>query len=80
MKAIEAYGICKSFNATKALEDISLSIDEAEIFGLIGPDGAGKTSLFRILTTLSLPQGSERGEKLTSAACSPSAQYAPSSR
>ena len=55
MKAIEAYSICKSFNATKALEDISLSIDEAEIFGLIGPDGAGKTSLFRILTTLSLP-------------------------
>ena len=55
MKAIEAYGICKSFKATKALEDISLSIDEAEIFGLIGPDGAGKTSLFRILTTLSLP-------------------------
>lgn len=55
MKAIEAQGICKSFMATKALQDISLSIDEAEIFGLIGPDGAGKTSLFRILTTLSLP-------------------------
>ena len=54
MKAIEAQGICKSFKATQALKDVSLSIDEAEIFGLIGPDGAGKTSLFRILTTLSL--------------------------
>lgn len=36
----------------------------AQLSGLIGPDWAGKTSLFRILTTLSLPQGSERGEKL----------------
>ena len=52
----------------------------AQLSGLIGSDWAGKTSLFRILTTLSLPQGSERGEKLPSAACSPSAQYAPSSR
>ncbi len=37
-----------------ALEDISLNIQEGELFGLIGPDGAGKTSLFRILTTLLL--------------------------
>lgn len=47
-------GICKSFKSTKALQDIHLDVDKGEIFGLIGPDGAGKTTLFRILTTLSL--------------------------
>ena len=52
--AIKIEGICKSFKATKALQDINLEIKRGEIFGLIGPDGAGKTSLFRILTTLSL--------------------------
>lgn len=40
-----------------ALTDISLRVDRGEIFGLIGPDGAGKSSLFRILTTLLLPTG-----------------------
>lgn len=39
----------------KALKGVSFDVDEGEIFGLIGPDGAGKTSLFRILTTLLLP-------------------------
>ncbi len=38
-----------------AVDNVSFSVDEGEIFGLIGPDGAGKTSLFRILTTLLLP-------------------------
>lgn len=38
-----------------ALQDISLEVKKGEIFGLIGPDGAGKTTLFRILTTLILP-------------------------
>lgn len=47
-------GICKSYKGIQALKDIDLDIREGEIFGLIGPDGAGKTSLFRILTTLSL--------------------------
>lgn len=51
---IKAEGICKSYNKVTALKDISLNIDNGEIFGLIGPDGAGKTTLFRILTTLSL--------------------------
>lgn len=53
--AIKVESICKSYKAVKALEDINLEIRRGEIFGLIGPDGAGKTSLFRILTTLSLP-------------------------
>lgn len=52
--AIKVEGISKSYGATKALQDINLDISEGEIYGLIGPDGAGKTSLFRILTTLTL--------------------------
>lgn len=38
-----------------ALRDVTFSVNAGELFGLIGPDGAGKTSLFRILTTLLLP-------------------------
>ena len=44
--------ITKSYNQVKALDDISFEIKPGELFGLIGPDGAGKTTLFRILTTL----------------------------
>lgn len=51
--------ISKCFNSVKALNDISFEINKGEIFGLIGPDGAGKTTLFRIMTTLLLP---EKGE------------------
>ena len=47
-------GLCKSYKKVAAIKDISLKIDNGEIFGLIGPDGAGKTTVFRILTTLSL--------------------------
>lgn len=54
--AIESSGIFKSFGSTKALEDISFSVNEGEIFGFIGPDGSGKTTLFRIITTLLLPE------------------------
>lgn len=54
-QAIFLSDISKGYAQVKALNHISLSINEGEIFGLIGPDGAGKTSLFRILTTLLLP-------------------------
>jgi len=54
-KAIESSDISKSFGTTKALTDISFSVDESEVFGFIGPDGGGKTTLFRIITTLLLP-------------------------
>ena len=47
--------IVKNYGNVQALKDISLTIKPGELFGLIGPDGAGKTSLFRILTTLLLP-------------------------
>jgi ABC-2 type transport system ATP-binding protein len=52
---IESSGLSKSFGATKAIDNISFSVNESEIFGFIGPDGAGKTTLFRIITTLLLP-------------------------
>lgn len=58
-KAIESSGIGKKFGETHALKDISFSVNESEIFGFIGPDGAGKTTLFRIITTLLLPDEGE---------------------
>ena len=46
--------LTKRFGATVALDDLSFEVAKGEIFGFIGPDGAGKTTLFRILTTLML--------------------------
>ena len=54
MNAIEVNGISKSYGRVKALTDVSFSVKKGEVFGLIGPDGAGKTTLFRILATLLL--------------------------
>ncbi len=56
---IESTAISKSFGETKALQDMTFSVYESEIFGFIGPDGAGKTTLFRIITTLLLPDEGE---------------------
>lgn len=55
MNAIEIENISKQFGKVKALDDVCLDVKEGECFGLIGPDGAGKTTLFRILTTLLSP-------------------------
>ena len=55
MNAIEVSHISKSYGKVKALDDVSFSVGRGEVFGLIGPDGAGKTSMFRILSTLLLP-------------------------
>lgn len=52
---IVAENISKSFKAVNALQEVSLNVQKGELFGLIGPDGAGKSTLFRILTTLLLP-------------------------
>lgn len=46
--------VCKSYGTVEALKDVSFDVKHGEIFGLIGPDGAGKSTLFRILTTLLL--------------------------
>ncbi|MGC9353921.1 MAG: ABC transporter ATP-binding protein [Mariniphaga sp.] len=51
--------ISKSYNETQALENISLKVQKGELFGLIGPDGAGKTTLMRILMTLLLPDSGD---------------------
>ncbi|WP_234733750.1 ABC transporter ATP-binding protein [Tellurirhabdus bombi] len=48
-------GVSKTFGETKAVQDVSLSIEAGELFGLIGPDGAGKTTLFKMLVTLLRP-------------------------
>lgn len=56
---IQSSGISRRFGETAALRDISFSVRESEIFGFIGPDGAGKTTLFRIITTLILPDEGE---------------------
>lgn len=59
--AVAVEGLVKRFGATTALDGVSLTVRPGEIFGVIGPDGAGKTTLFRILVTLLLSdEGSAR--------------------
>jgi ABC-2 type transport system ATP-binding protein len=53
--AIVVRGVTKRFGATTALDDVSVSIEPGELFGFIGPDGGGKTTLFRIIATLLVP-------------------------
>lgn len=55
MKAIETDNVSKRFGDVRAVDAVSFSVERGELFGLIGPDGAGKTTLFRILTTLITP-------------------------
>lgn len=52
---ISINNISKDYGTVKALKNISLQVEKNELFGLIGPDGAGKTSLIRILVSLLLP-------------------------
>ena len=54
MKSIEVHEITKTYGKLKALDKVSFTVNKGEVFGLIGPDGAGKTSMFRILCTLLL--------------------------
>ena len=55
MNIVEVKNISKNFKDTKAVDNISFDVEKGELFGLIGPDGAGKTTLFRMLTTLLKP-------------------------
>lgn len=55
MSIIEINNLSKSYGNTKALDNVSFNVERGELFGLIGPDGAGKTTLFRLLTTLLTP-------------------------
>ena len=55
MNAIEVNSLSKRYGKVQALRDVSFSVGRGEVFGIIGPDGAGKTSLYRILCSLLLP-------------------------
>src|SRR5947209_7358338 len=59
MNAVTLNDIVKTYNqgTVVAVDHVSFEVGKGELFGLIGPDGAGKTSIFRILTTLLLPDG-----------------------
>lgn len=54
---IDIQGVSKSYGKVRALDGVSFSVGQGELFGLIGPDGSGKSSLYRILTTLMPPDG-----------------------
>ena len=53
--AVEVRGLGRRYGETAALADVSFDVGPGELYGVIGPDGAGKTTLFRILVTLLLP-------------------------
>ncbi len=55
MSAVEVKEVSKNYGKVKALDNVSFSAHQGEMFGIIGPDGSGKTSLYRIMTTLLLP-------------------------
>lgn len=59
MHAVKLNNLTKVYGKEKtvAVDNVSLTVEKGELFGLIGPDGAGKTSIFRMLTTLLLPDG-----------------------
>lgn len=55
MPSVSVSRLSKSYTSIKALDNVSFDVPKGELFGIIGPDGAGKTTLFRLLTTLILP-------------------------
>lgn len=59
METIEISGVSKNFGSVRALHDANLTVPAGCLFGLIGPDGAGKTTLFRLITTLMLPDAGQ---------------------
>ena len=61
--AIETADLTKRYGTLTALDNVTFEVARGELFGLIGPDGAGKTTLFRLLTTLINPVGGFRGSR-----------------
>lgn len=56
MSVIEVNNLCKNYGKVKAVDHLSFRVEKGDIYGLIGADGAGKSTIFKILTTLLLPQ------------------------
>ena len=59
MNAIQTDHLTKRFGDLAAVDDLTLAVAEGEIFGLVGPDGAGKTTTMRLLTSIMEPTGGE---------------------
>ncbi len=59
MPAIRIQGLNKSFDSLTAVNDLTFSVNEGEIFGLVGPDGAGKTTTMRLLTGIMEPSSGD---------------------
>ena len=59
MSAIRVEHLTKTFGDLRAVDDLSFSVQEGEIFGLVGPDGAGKTTTMRLLTAIMEPTGGD---------------------
>jgi ABC-2 type transport system ATP-binding protein len=55
MSVIETHGLTKKYGKITAVDNLSISIEEGEIFGLLGPNGAGKTTIIKMLATLLEP-------------------------
>ncbi|PIP18754.1 MAG: multidrug ABC transporter ATP-binding protein [Candidatus Omnitrophica bacterium CG08_land_8_20_14_0_20_41_16] len=59
MITIKARGLTRKFDSVTAVDNLNLEIEEGEIFGLVGPDGAGKTTIMRLLTGILEPTSGE---------------------
>ena len=67
MKVLQVQSVSKSYSNHIALDNVSLSVEEGQIFGLLGPNGAGKTSLIRIVNQITMPDQGQvffNGQKL----------------
>jgi ABC-2 type transport system ATP-binding protein len=68
VSCVEVSDVCKSFNSTRAVDDVSFTIHRGEIFGMVGPNGAGKTTAIRMMMDIVKPDSGEItlfGEPLT---------------